>query len=216
MRFVFRHDPYRTRVLVSALCALLGGAALAQSEADLLAELRECAEIQTDRARWNCFDGVFAREARADDVAQAVSASGAEAESRAATRAAADSAPTATTAAIPTAAVPTAQAAAASTAAVAATQSSTATAEPERRSQRSREEDEEAQRIVRVVNLIALARGNLRFVTDEGEVFTQPVGEPRGRYPDIPFDAEIDTGPMQNYFIRPVEIGPRTRVRLND
>ena len=192
-------------VCVGVGLALTAATASAQSDAETLAELRECAAIEIDRARWNCFDGVLARAPRAVTGSEPGTARASA--SAGATAAAATAATDAATAALAPAATDAAPVSAAA---------EPVAPESARQAQRERAEQDDGSRIVTIVNMITLGRGNLRFVTDEGEIYTQPVGEPFGRYPDVPFEARIDTGPMLNHFIRPIESGPRTRVRLED
>jgi hypothetical protein len=181
---------------------LLAAVASAQSDEQVLAELRECARIQIDRARLNCVDGVFADDALAGRSADADDGTEGTASPAASRTGVAD---------------PGQAGAAVATSAVAATE---AEREPERgRPPPASRDDEEvpAERIVTVVEVIELGRGNFRFVTSDGEVYTQPIGSPpRRNYPSVPFEAELGTGAFGSLFIRPVEGGPRTRVAAED
>ena len=165
---------------------LLASAGLAQSDAEILEQLSECSAVTPDRARLNCFDGVFAGLAQARRAAETGSPGAAAAPSAFETE-------TGTTAVAAREAEPVA-----------------------RRARRNSTIPERDSRVVTVVRMLTLARGNLRFVTEDGEVFTQPVGEARGRYPTLPFEAELDAGSMGSFFIEPIEMGPRTRVSLAD
>ena len=162
----------------------------AQSDSETLAELRECAAIDVDRARWNCFDGVFASEAAVASASQAAAAQPRQ-ESRTVGRA-----PVATSAPVAAPQPP----------ARASRRSPAAAPEPE----------PESEWIVTVVEMHPRVRGNMRFVTADGEIYTQPYGEPKGRYPDLPFEALVEAGALGGFFIKPLERGPRTRVSLED
>jgi hypothetical protein len=177
-------------ILLACVASIwLGAPAAAQSDAETLAELRECAAIEVDRARWNCFDGVFASEAAVATAAQAAAAQPLQ-ESRTVGRAPA-SAPAPVAAAQPG-------------------------ARASRRPAAAPEPEPESEWIVTVVEMYPRVRGNLRFVTTDGEIYTQPYGEPKGRYPDLPFEALVEAGALGGFFIKPLEGGPRTRVSLED
>lgn len=200
-------------ILFIIASVLLSSLAFAQSDAETLAELRECARVDIDRARWNCFDGVFAKEGATLAAGRAPLA---------------QAAPAAPPASVPPSArtAPPAAAASAASPAPAAAPAAVAAASPEpefRPSGRSRrvavepatETESKTSWIVTVVEMMPRLRGNLRFVTADGEIYTQPYGEPRGRYPEVPFEAQLETGAMGSYFIKPLEQGPRTRVSLS-
>ena len=81
---------------------------------------------------------------------------------------------------------------------------------------RAAADEEGGARSVMIVDAHELARGNMRFITSEGEVYVQIYGPLSGRYPPVPFSAEIAGASMGSFFLR-AEGGPRgVRVRRDN
>jgi hypothetical protein len=63
-----------------------------------------------------------------------------------------------------------------------------------------------------IVDLNAELPGAARFVTDTGEVLVQTSGgTPRGGFPEVPFEARLETGTFGSLFLG---ISERRRVRV--
>lgn len=176
--------------------ALLGsGPSAAQSNGELAAQVRGCLAVQRDRERLACYDAVFANlgSASADARAPAAPARTAPAAPEASPAARAAPAPSARAAA-PTPTAPPAQ-------------RNAAPAPPARAASTSSSE----LRTVRIVEVMDRIPGAARFVADTGEVFVQTTGSGRMMLPNVPFEAEIQSGALGSRFLVPEG---RARIRI--
>jgi hypothetical protein len=184
---------------ISAALWLFSQSAMAQSDAETLADLRACGTVERDGARLACFDGVLAaeqvaaaeagvagrRDSRAPGAASAL-VSGVSGQGRGESRA------------VRAADVPGVSAA---NAAAAARDEHNESKAPET----------EQPRTVTIVDVNDDLPGAARFTDDAGRVFVQTSGgTPRGGYPDVPFEARIEDGIFGSLFLY---ISERRRVR---
>jgi hypothetical protein len=178
------------------LAAVLAAPLLrAQSDTDgSLAAFRACERIADDAARLDCLDDALAGSARPPAPAPAPAA-------------------TASPVQVPApAAQPSADPPAAPPAAAAATP--TRAAPPPPPSERTQQQQAASDRdngIVRIVELRRSGVGQVSFVTDDGRVLVQ-TGGATGRFPDAPFDAQLESGMRNTYFLTSPLGGPRIRV----
>jgi len=149
---------------VQAVCAgtlslvFFVSVALAQSDADALATLRACGDIQGDRQRLACLDAALAPgSGRGEPAVSAVETDqevlSAEAESSAAVE----------------------------------------------------------ERPVRIIEMRRNDFGVTTFIAEDGETWVQRSGT-RGRFPQVPFDAILQPGLGDTYFLLSPLGGPRARV----
>lgn len=70
-------------------------------------------------------------------------------------------------------------------------------------------------RTVTIVDVRRNPLGHTRFYTANGQVYLQTSAN-RGRYPEVPFEAELDEASRESFFLRSPLGGPRVRVSLSD
>ena len=236
---------------------------IAQSDAaETLADLKACAEIERDRARLACFDGVLAgeplgepepiaaadvtpaptQESAAAGAANAPVTASSEAvdvstdrvtagPAAAPSAAASAQAPAATAAAAPvgvataSAASPSAASAADPRPAPAVIPAETSSNQPAAATESPTEApgasspggEAEGRRIVTIVDVNLQLSGSARFTTEDGQVYRQTSGGSlRGRFPDVPFEASIETGTLSSAFLSVGGNRRRVRVTLVD
>lgn len=218
---------------LGAIALLTAQAGLTQSDAaETLADLEACAQIERDRARLACFDGVLASEPLGEPQAPAVAAEESppdlrqnSAQEAAATASAQAPAPAAAPSPESIARTSPASPSVASAAesrpapAVAATQS-----RDDRRASATRapvaaspDDEGEERQIVTIVSVNTQLAGSARFTTNEGQVYRQTSGgNLRGRFPDVPFEASIERGTLSSVFLAIGDNRRRVRVALVD
>ncbi|MDH3438827.1 MAG: hypothetical protein OEN48_17850 [Betaproteobacteria bacterium] len=150
---------------------------------EALAELVACLDVEQDQARLACLEAIVVRESIPAEPSSA-----------------------------PASVAPLSQPASPT---VPAASTARPVSEPAARgdSGRTAVDEEGGPRYVMIVDAHELARGNMRFITDDGEVFVQIYGPRGSRYPPVPFSAEIAVAAMGSFFLR-AEGGPRgVRVR---
>jgi hypothetical protein len=74
---------------------------------------------------------------------------------------------------------------------------------------------ENAPRTIVVKELRLRTPSNAVFITDTGEIWHQ-TGSGRGRYPEVPFEATLESGTLGSTFLVSPAGGPRIRVVLRD
>jgi hypothetical protein len=148
----------------------------AQSDAEILADLRSCSSLARDRARLACFDGLLTVEYVAPSAV--ASASSPDASTKTVTD------PPRSTAGVI---------------------SLDQRAEPS-------PVEKDGPTTLMIVEVNAALAGAARFLTDTGQLLIQTSGStPRSGYPDVPFQATLESGTLGSQFLR---VSERRRVRV--
>jgi hypothetical protein len=226
---------------LGALALLTAQAGQAQSNAEAtLADLEACAEIERDRARLACFDGVLASEPLSElpdapvvaeesttPTSRQDSGAAAAGETAAAATASAE-VPAATTAAPAPRSVARSSPSSSSVASAAQSRPAPAVVATETREDQrasaavaantsSPDGENAAGEIVTIVNVNTQLAGSARFTTEDGKVYRQTSGGSlRGRVPDVPFEASIERGTLSSVFLSVGDNRRRVRVTLVD
>jgi hypothetical protein len=218
---MFRIRPLRQLACFGAALALLSQAALAQSGAETLENLRACSEVGRDAARLACFDGVLAAERAAserasqperDDTVPLVANAPNPAPER---RAAASARRTDAAAATGAAAASEARGAATAAAAQRDTRSDRApvrdNADRQNGNPANLDPENDESRAFTVVDINDEIPGATRFTSATGRIFVQTSGRtPPGGFPRVPFEAEVQDGALGSLFL---VFGDNRRVR---
>jgi hypothetical protein len=183
------HDTAPFATLAAALAivgSLLGAAVYAQSSPESPAN--ECAKIEDDTDRLDCYDRALRGAAEASSSPAAPTAPDSSSNARETPRDAVATRP-------PAPAAPTAPTARSAPRAPAADDAAEAEVIP-----------------IVVVAMREMNGGNIVFTTANGERWVQTDGR-QNYYPKVPFEAEIKPGAMNSHFLVPNERGRSVRVR---
>lgn len=188
--------------MIGCACTLFAGLqVMAQAPDDRELALRACLEIERDRDRLDCLETALGAGADQDQAAPSTERS-----------APSERAPRNTRNPEPGAASRSDTAAGdADTPRRSARNERAAPNDAVSRSDRAQSGATDAQQTIIIVEVFRNSLGQTRFVTQDGVTYVQTSTQ-RGRYPETPFEAELEPGARETFFLSSPLGGPRVRV----